>query len=208
MKQFTSRKISTILVFLLLTSFVNVGAADDLVIGNKYPGYIIKNSDDTIYGYIRYGNVVDNQKKCQFFTNETDKKPSKVYTTKELKGYLVSNTLYKTINYSGGLMSKPLRFLKVDKDGELTMFVFYEEGSVPYNVERKETIVYYKWHDKNFPKPVTNEKFGFSFAKKMSEYVADNQVLSEKIIKKEKGYGLLHIYDIIDEYNKWYSDNH
>lgn len=186
---------------------VNAKAEDELKYGYKYPGYVIMNSNDTIYGYIKFNDVVKNQKKCEFYQNEMDKKPTKVYTTKELKGYLVSNTLYKTINYSGGLLSKPLRFLKVSIDGELTMFVFYEEGTVPYNTARKETMVYYKWHDKNFPKPITNDKFGFSFANKVSEYVADNKELSNKVKNKEKGYRLINLYEIIDEYNTWYAAN-
>ncbi len=195
------------LVIIFVFSSGNANAADELRIGYKYPGYIIKNNNDTIYGYIKYNNVVKNQKKCEFFKNEMDKKPSKVYSTKDLKGYLVSSTLYKTINYSGGLFSKPLRFLEVSKDGELTMFVFYEEGSIPYNTERPTTMVYYKWHDKNFPKPITNEKFAFSFAKKVSKYVADNKELSNKVKNKEKGYKLVNLYEIIDEYNTWYSEN-
>lgn len=37
----------------------------------------------------------------------------------------------------------------------------------------------------------------------MSEYVSDYAELSKKILDKEKGYGLLKILDIIDEYNTW-----
>ncbi|MCK5856162.1 MAG: hypothetical protein KAG64_01660 [Bacteroidales bacterium] len=201
------KKIALILIILSFTSISKTISADGLTIGYKYPGYIIKNKGDTLYGYIRYSNVVNNQKKCEFFINETDKKPAKVYSPKELTAYLVSDVLYRTINYSGGLFSKPLRFLKVVKDGELTLFIFYEEASVPNNEERAQTMVYYKWRDSKYPKPLTNEKFGFNFSKKMSAYVADYKELSQKILKKEKGYGLVHLYDIIDEYNAWYIIN-
>ena len=200
-------RVSVVLIIISSFAFTNTVSADELVVGDKYPGYIIKNNNDTVYGYIRYGGVVNSQKKCEFYTNETDRKPTKVYSPKELKAYLLSDVLYRTINYSGGLLSKPLRFLLVLKDGELTVFKFYSEGSVPYNEEREEKMVYYKWHDPKNPKPVTNEKFGFNFSKKMSAYVADDKELSRKILKKEKGYGLIHIYDIIDEYNAWYIEN-
>ncbi len=204
------KRVSNVSVFFIIISFLvlaKTGSASELIIGDKYPGYIIKNNNDTLYGYIRYGNVVNNQKKCEFFTHETDKKPTKVYKPKELKAYLISDVLYRTINYSGGLLSKPLRFLLVIKDGELTLFLFYEEGSVPYNQERESDMVYYKWHDSKYPKPLTNEKFGFNFSKRMSAYVADDKELSQKVLNKEKGYGLIHIYDIIDEYNAWYIEN-
>jgi hypothetical protein len=42
----------------------------------------------------------------------------------------------------------------------------------------------------------------------MSEYVEDYSELSQKIANKEKGYRLLDMYSIIEEYNNWYAANH
>jgi len=201
----SNKVIYIFLIAFSILAFSNTVKAEELRNGYKYPGYIIQNNYDTIYGYIKYSDVVRSQNKCEFYKNENDKKPFKKYKPKELKGYLISDVLYKTINYSGGLMSKPLRFLKVNTEGELTIFTFWEEGSIPYNREREQTAVYFKWHDKKNVKPITNSKFAFSFAKKMSAYVADNKELSKKVRNKEKGYNLLHLYDIINEYNEWYA---
>ncbi len=195
------------LTVLLIFSFSKSSSTTELKLGNKYPGYVETNSGEKIEGYIWCGDMADNQKSCHFYANETDRKPVKKYKPDELKSYKISDVLYRTINYSGGLMNKPLRFLKVSIDGELTMFTFYDESSVPYGQERKTTEVYFKWHDKNFPNPITNEKFAMNFAKKMSEYLADYEELSKKIANKEKGYRLVNMYEIFDEYNKWYKAN-
>ena len=49
--------------------------------------------------------------------------------------------------------------------------------------------------------PKTNDYFALGFAKKMAEYISDNDVLSSKVKNKEKGYKMLQILKIIDEYN-------
>ena len=89
----------------------------------------------------------------------------------------------------------------------ITLFNFYEEGSIPYNKEREHTVVYYKWNDKKYPKPFTSEKFVFKYSKKMAAFVADDIELSAKVLNKEKGYGLVDIYNTIEEYNEWYIVN-
>lgn len=201
------KKIILILFAFSMFAFTKTSVADELIRGYKYPGYIVQNNDDTLYGYIIFRDYDTNQNKCEFYNNETDKKPVKKYKPKELKAYLIGDVLYKTINYSGGLMSKPLRFLRVFIDGKITLFNFYEEGSIPYNKEREHTVVYYKWNDKKYPKPFTSEKFVFKYAKKMAAFVADDIELSAKVLNKEKGYGLVDIYNTIEEYNEWYIVN-
>ena len=50
--------------------------------------------------------------------------------------------------------------------------------------------------------------FLLGFKKKMSEYVSDYPELAKKIEKKEKGYGAMGHYQIVDEYNAWYIEQH
>ncbi|HTL82501.1 MAG TPA: hypothetical protein VL651_12400, partial [Bacteroidia bacterium] len=111
-----------------------------------------------------------------------------------------------SIHYSGGLLDKPLRFNLVTKDGEITEFNFYDEtGAREADGSWKYDVVYLKQHDAAFPKPVTLQYFGIGYAKKMSEYVADDADLSKKVADKEKGYGMLQLDAVIDEYNTWYA---
>jgi hypothetical protein len=114
--------------------------------------------------------------------------------------------MYRTVRYSGGLSSKAQRFLLVTMPGEITEFYFYsEDPMVAVEADRPYDLVYYKWHDPKNDKPVTNSKFVFSFAKNMSEYVADYPELAEKVRNKEKGYGMLDMTKIMTEYNAWYA---
>jgi hypothetical protein len=39
----------------------------------------------------------------------------------------------------------------------------------------------------------------------MSKLVDDYPELAAKVETKEKGYGLMKIYDIVDEYNAWWA---
>jgi hypothetical protein len=170
------------------------------VIGKIYPGFYVTNEGDTVNGYFYHGNQTGNQKNCLFYTNETDRKPTKTFGTDDIKSYKVGDKLYRSIHFSGGLFPKPLRFNLVVKDGAITEYVFYaEDGS------GSSEPVFHKPHDPDFEKPITTAYFGLSYAKKMSKYVADYADLSEKVANKEKGYGVLALQAVIAEYNDWYA---
>ena len=109
--------------------------------------------------------------------------------------------IYRSINYSGGLSSKPKRFLLLQQDGRITQYVWYEnEGNDTHpNFQEKKVL------QKENGKPFEPLDYGLGFSKKMSALVSDYPELAEKIAQKKKGYGILNIYEIISEYNKWYS---
>jgi hypothetical protein len=169
------------------------------VVGKLYPGYYVTNSNDTIEGYFVHGNQNGNQKKCYYYKNETDRKPTSEFSPSDIKSYKVADKLYRSINYSGGLLNKPLRFILVTKDGGITEMIFYSEDGAT----TAETV-FHKAHDPANNQPVTIPYFGLSFAKKLSQYLADYPELSKKVADKEKGYGMLKLLDIIAEYNAWY----
>lgn len=167
--------------------------------GKIYPGYYVTLSNDTIQGYFQHGTQTSNQKKCLFYTNEMDRKPASEFKPDEIKSYKVADKLYRSINYSGGLMAKPLRFNLVTKDGAITQYIFYaEDGS-----GSSEGILH-KPHDAANSKPVPLSSFALGFAKKMGEYVSDCPELAAKVTGKEKGYGVLALLAIVDEYNECY----
>lgn len=192
-------------VSLLFFSFIRVNAQPDwsgkvYIIGKIYPGYYVTNSNDTIQGYFEHGSQVSGQKKCRYYVNEMDKKPTKEFGPDDIKSYKVADKLYRSINYSGGLLNKPLRFNLVTKDGAITEYTFYSEDGAA-NAEG----VYHKANDPNNNKPVPISYFALGFAKKVSEYVADYPQLAAKVSGKEKGYGMLSLLAIFDEYNAWYA---
>jgi hypothetical protein len=203
------KKITAIAALLVLC--LSAGAQDwsgkVYQIGTIYPGYYVSLTGDTVRGYFMHNNQVKNQSKCEYYKSETDRKPSETFGPEDINGYLVADKLYRSIHFSGGLLPKPLRFnlVTVDGGGGITTFNFYNEmyereadGSIKY------TIVYYKPNDKENSKPMMMQDFGIGFAKKMAAYVADYEALSTKVTDKEKGYGMLQIDKIIEEYNAWY----
>lgn len=174
------------------------------VIGRKYPGYYVTHTGDTVNGYFMHGTKQQNQLRCDFYKAETDASPDAKFFPEDIQSYKVGDKLYRSIHYSGGLLKKPLRFVVVVKDGGISQFTFYSEDPTTPN---EETTVYYKAKDTDNPDPMTLQDFGLGFAKKMSAFVADDEELSQKVSDKEKGYGMLQIDKIIDEYNEWYKTN-
>lgn len=168
--------------------------------GGIYPGFYVSNANDTVYGYFMHDDKKSNQKKCRFYVNELDRKPTSEFKPEDIKSYKVGDKLYRTLNYSGGLLNKPLRFLLVTRDGGITEFVFYSEDG-----EKTPEAVFHKPKDPAHSDPITMSYFGLSFAKKLSDYISDYPALAGKVSGKEKGYGLLNLYAIIDEYNQWFA---
>jgi hypothetical protein len=196
------KKVLISLSFCFMTTFISAQDWSGKVYqtGKIYPGFYVLNNNDTVQGYFLHGTQAGNQKKCFFYTNEMDKKPTSNFTPEEIKSYKVADKLYRSINFSGGLMAKPLRFNLVTKDGGITEYVFYSEdgASTP-------EPVFHKPNDPANNKPLQMSYFGLGFAKKLSEYVSDYPALAAKVSGKEKGYGMLNLLAIIDEYNVWYA---
>lgn len=202
----TSRQMKKIvLTAAFLFCLVSVQAQPDwsgriYMVGRIYPGFYVTNANDTVFGYFEHGTQAGNQKKCSFYTNEMDKKPAKEFRPEDIKSYKVADKLYRSINFSGGLTAKPLRFNLVTKDGGITEYVFYSEDGAA-----TAEPVFHKAHDPENNKPVQISYFGLGYAKKLSAYLADYPELANKVSGKEKGYGVLNLLAIIDEYNVWYA---
>jgi hypothetical protein len=170
------------------------------MVGRIYPGFYVTNANDTVYGYFMHDDRKGNQKKCRYYKNEMDKKPTSEFKPEDIKSYKVGDKLYRTLNYSGGLLNKPLRFLLVTNDGGITEFVFYSEDAA-----QEAQGIFHKPKDPSHSDPITYAYFGLSFAKKLSDYISDYPALSQKVANKDKGYGLLNLLAIIDEYNAWFA---
>jgi hypothetical protein len=210
----TMKKTTITGLFILFTLclFGQDWATDIYRVGEKYPGYIIKNDGTKIEGYIEaHARAAatpfsdDNQKIVTFFSDPKNKKTKIEYKPEDVKEYMIADKHYVAMNYSGGLLAKPVRFLLVKKEGRIKTCVWYElnptqtNGQSPY-IE-KEIL------QKGDEKPFEANGLLLGYVKKMSELVKENPELVKKITNKEKGYGILNYENVVNEYNEWYIKN-
>ncbi len=174
-------------------------------------GFVILNNGDTVKGYIMHGDRVSNQKNCIFYDDVSNKRTAKTYKPADIKGYFVGDKMYHTIHFSGGLLSKPLSFVLLRKSGKIAQYVYYTRDDNLVFIMRKEGESEAQFDEriskdesvllKEGQEPLQQASLVFGFAKKMSKLVEDYPDLANKIINKEKGYGLLNMLNIVDEYN-------
>ncbi len=178
-----------------------------------YPGYIISLSGDTTRGYVEHNGRTYNQKHCIFYP-DASKKDRQKYKASEINGYGVADKHYRSINFTGGLLGKPLGFVLLIKPGRVSQFIYYSKKDNVLDVMGKnETMADYEarvhtdeivWQ-KEGEKPFQQTELVLGFAKKISKLLSDYPELSEKVENKEKGYGIMNIYNIMDEYNAWWA---
>lgn len=181
--------------------------------GEEYPGYVIEANGNKIEGFIEYRNRYSMQNEVVFFKTKGDKKSKLKFDTGDLKEYKVADKLYHCINYSGGLLSKPIKANLLVTDGCIREYVWYNRAENYTTMQKLQgesdedfnkrlyppTTIYYKEGDE---KPVETSYFAMKFTSKMAEYVAKDKELAAKVTAGEKGYKMLNILDIIAEYNK------
>ena len=209
----TLRSILTIgLLVLIGTSFAQDCSSDVYKGGALYPGYIVDASGKKTEGYIKYQNRYTMQNEVLFYTDKDDKKSKQDLKTKDLKEYMVADKLYHCINYSGGLSGSAIRANLVVEDGCITQYVWYNRAENWAIMQKGASETEEEFMERMYPsvmvfmkpgdeKPRSLDYFGMKFADKMSEYVGDNKELAKKVADKEKGYGMLNILPIIQEYN-------
>jgi hypothetical protein len=200
------------LVLFLVLSLLSVSIqAQDFtppyyIVGKLYPGYVVLTDGTKIEGYLEaLPQASDdllastNQNKVIFYTDPKSRKTKKVYKPTDLKSYRIDDKEYITLNYGG--LGKALNFVLLTKKGRIDTFTWYEYNTDKGQFEGK--IVLRKADEK----PLDMSYFLLGFAKKMSEYIADYELLASKVSAKAKGFGLLNVLDIIAEYNEWYAKN-
>lgn len=205
---------ATICLLMAINVFSQDWSYDVYSVGRKYPGYIIKTDGTKTEGYIKAqaragleGVGSSNQNSVEFYTDPENKKTKVVYKPEDLKEYKIAEKVYRSMNYSGGLTSKPVRFLLLVQDGAIARYSWYDhEGYEPGNTipptpHYVEKVIYQKGSEK----PFEESSFLLGFSKKMSALVSDYPELATKVTNEEKGYKLLSIREIIAEYNAWYS---
>ncbi|WP_323789309.1 hypothetical protein [Psychroserpens sp.] len=207
-----------VLVLAVLVSGLGFSQIDDNWedVSEKLPGYVITNNGEKIEGYLKRFLKIKSQRKVKFF-NTLDDKPI-VYDPKDLKAYKIENDYYETHPYEG-LNGKTKVFLLRTVEGKINLFDYYirveddkgreltlskegnKEISLDFDGTKIQTEILAVKDGKEYLK-FTSPKLMFSFKGVMSKYVSDYPELAKKIKNKEKGYRILGILKIVNEYNE------
>ena len=184
-------------------------------VSEKLPGYIITNSGEKIEGYLKRFLKIKSQRKVKFFKT-LDTKPV-VYGPKDLKGYGIAEDVYESHPYEG-LKSKTKVFLLKSVEGKIELFEYYirvednqgreltlkKEGNkeiiLDFDGTKIETEVLALKDRKEYLK-FSTPKFLFSFKNVMSKYISDYPALAKKVKSKAKGFRILAVLKIVNEYN-------
>jgi hypothetical protein len=168
-------------------------------LGRWVNGYIIKTTNDTVKGKIAYQHYAVNQSNISFSIDGTDEKTI-IYRPNDLLGFWMEKTFWmSTINTKLQAKNNEKLFVLMVRKGPISLYEYYKEDDEAS--DGWKTISLIKKLDDNYS-IAGNLLLGFK--KKMSEYVSEYEDLAKKIANKEKGYRVLHINKIIDEYNSWY----
>jgi hypothetical protein len=192
-----------------------------------YPGYVITRSGDTIHGFIKLNNLVDNQRKALFYQNKNDEKYTEKYKPKEIKAYRVGPRFYESFKFWPQGEDRGYHFFLKVIAGPISLYKWYYEpqSRSEERVKIDEDNIANSKIDLSFsedelesetiaiklngePTKMDNLKFITNFKKHMSRYVDDYPELSKKIAQKQEGYGYTDLEKIIREYNTWYLKHH
>ncbi len=191
-------KIFFTIIFFLCVTFTQVHAQQQVFTRSElahkfYPGTVTLNDGQILSGYILNNRYSENQDKCEFYTDYKDSRTRKVYKPSEIAAYSVENDQYKSVPYNGNIaFGKPSpHFLYITKPGAINSLVYYIDG--------QPQPVWQKGNDE----AVTNSSLLFGFKKNVLRLVSDYPEVVDKINLKEKGYGMLGIDNIVNEYNAW-----
>ena len=193
------------LTLFILNSFAQDGSKyDGARVGEYIRGFLIDETNDTIRGNI---NWKIHYRQQEYVAMESDNKDFRT------RSFLPKNVKYYELENNTKWFSTKFTVLKAPEDNKRndkeTFLLVYINGPI--------TVFNYNFYDSK-TNPPTNDTPEYlqlpngeviiasslilGFKKKMAEMVKDYPELAAKITNKEKGYGILGIYDIVREYNK------
>jgi len=189
------KKLSLLAIVLLcLPLYAQVSISTEKFGHSDVEGYIVKANGFKSEGTFLYGHPVYMSKEVMF--NGTIYKPG------ELQGFYVDGNYWLSKK-----VQKEEKFVVCSHYGPLLV---YQVLSLPEGVEWADENTGWEkveYMQKPGEDPVSVATLLLGFKKKMAEFVSDYPELSEKIAKKEKGYGSFNFHDIVKEYNDWYMSN-
>jgi hypothetical protein len=181
-------KLSLIILLLLIFSKDSISQEFGFL-----PGYIITNSNDTIEGLVKYANMVPYRTLIDIKFKENEKAKTKVYPPGTIFGYMANDRIFHSLKSPDGS-----QFMELLVDGYIRLYrLTVTSFGVPQNGQSADALKDYllRSGDENLF-DCKNRKF----KERLAEYLSDNRVISEKIIKGE--YKKKDLIEIITEYNK------
>ncbi len=217
-------------LILLMTLLTAAGLSaqevqDEVKLWTIYPGFIITHQDDTLHGFIKLNNHIDNQRRALFYDRPDGEKYAMKYRPKDIKAYQVGPRFYESFKFWPETEARGVHFFYRLIEGPVSFYKWYYEPvedskkRIQMDGDKIEKI------DLSFnestlstqligiklggdPEQLDNLKFATNFKKNMSRYLADYPELAAKIANKEDGYRFENIEAIIREYNDWYISGH
>jgi hypothetical protein len=160
-------------------------------IGQFYEGYIVKKNGNEVRGFIQYLDESDRYKKVVFKEEKRGKKSK--FKPKDISAYKVAGVEYRACNFKAAIM-RDTKFLKVEGDGCIEQ-LSWRQYSYEDRAWQNEVVL------RKDGEAISTQTFVLGFAKKMSAFIKDNKELSNKVKTKQKGYRLLSLEAIVNEYN-------
>lgn len=220
------KKLLLFILMLIGTGLMAQEDQEEVKLWTIYPGYVITHKNDTIRGYIKLNNFVNNQKKAFFYNHPDDEKCAEKYKPKDIKAYKVGPRYYESFKFWPETEARGLHFFLKVIDGPISVYKWYYEPvelskeRVKIDDDGRISNIDLSFSEENLstelipvkpggePEKLKNLKYATNFKKNMSKYLEDYPELAAKIANKEDGYGIGNIEDIIREYNAWYLKNH
>lgn len=117
----------------------------------------------------------------------------------DLEGFIINNKVW-------ALRQTPLGDLwcVIDKQGAIDQYTYVTSDG---EKDGSEVLTGQVTRNRFQPDLVTSSEWMFGYKKKMAKMVEDYPELAAKVSGGEKGYGMMAMGNVIDEYNAWYEKN-
>lgn len=185
---------------ILLSFLLLVGSAELLAQSSRYPeGYIVSNTGDTTFGYVRGGDDFKDQQQIIFYDEFVVKSK---YTPERISAFGYNDRHYvskpRPFLYSG-LMADTVMFLQRMSNGHAKLYRFYTRRSI-FTLQKGPA--YFDVLEK--PDGSLYEvSYNFKW-KRIADALEDYPELSQAI--KNDLFGPEDIPEIIRAYNDWYEE--
>lgn len=181
-----------------------------------FPGWYISLQGDTVRGFIYLSNQIDNQMLLKYAVDNPPVSAIKTMTPADVRGYRVKDRVYESLLTESTRDAAPSFFRRMES-GRINLYAWYSlplSGTLPEGKKQRPiTVNDEKFHEQVFYLK-TGDELPFRvpgndhFAEEMSRLLADDKELSGRVKQALKSYRAADILNIIQEYNKWYRDQH
>jgi len=181
---------SKLILFLVFANYLNLKGQDSGFLN----GYIITNANDTIDGLVKYVNYAPYRVLIDIKFKEGGNSKTKTYPPNTILGYRAGEKIFHSVKIDE---NGDKQFMELVIDGYVRLYESTVSSfGVPQYGSASSVSSYLLKKDDKKAFSVGQGKF----KERLSEYLADNTSLSEKI--KNGDYKKKDLEEIVNEYNK------